>query len=64
MEHGRNDCRVTWEEHVNYIIDGDGDVVVFIKKGSDFVMCYCIVLKMDLFFLFGEEADEFMEKGQ
>ena len=46
------------------VIDGDGDVVVFMKKGSEFVMCYCIVLKMDVFFLFGEEADEFMEKGQ
>ena len=45
-------------------IDGDGDVVVFIKKGNDFVMCSCMVLKMGLFFLFGEEADEFMEKGQ
>ena len=42
------------------VSDGDGDVVVVMKKGSDFVMCYCIVLKMDVFFLFGEEADEFM----
>ena len=46
------------------VIDGDGGVVVFMKKGSEFVMCYCIVLKMYVFFLFGEEADEFMEKGQ
>ena len=42
------------------VIDGDGDVVVFMKKGSEFVVCYCVVLRMGMVFLFGEEADEFM----